>query len=81
MKALQHSVEITGRLEFNKRELELLQNLLAYDIKKLVVNTPNSYGEGVSTEQMTNFLVELKREVGELIGYINGSLERTRVRG
>jgi hypothetical protein len=80
MKVLQHTVEITGTLELNKRELELLSNLLAYDNKVLCRNVPNSYQGGVSEREMISFLAELKGNVSAVIGYINGSLERTRVR-
>lgn len=79
-KVLQHSVDITGRLELTKRELELLSNLLGYDNKRLCANVPNSYNGGVKEQEMLTFLTELKRSVSEAIGYINGSLERAQVR-
>lgn len=49
------------RLKFSPREIDLLVNLLSYDIEAYVNKiTPNSYEGGVSKEQMMKFVNELK---------------------
>lgn len=51
------TIKIETKLILSQRELNLLINLLSYDIREYVKTiTPNSYEGGVSTEEMSNFV-------------------------
>lgn len=82
MKVLVHSVDVTARLELSARELELLVNLLSYDLKPMVERVcPNSYQGGVSVAEMTEFLTNLKGKAKDTKNYINTIAKQGLIRG
>lgn len=79
MKALQHSIDITGRIEFTRRDLQLLNNLLSYNKKSLLSNTPNSYEGGVTTGDMSKFLDDLHTQVKSVMSRIDVLLDQSKM--
>ena len=79
MKALQHSITITGRIEFTRRELQLLNNLFSYDNKALLSNTPNSYEGGVTREEMAKFIKDFHTEIKGVINKVDLLLENSKI--
>lgn len=82
MKALRHEIIITGKIEFSKRELDLLTNFLSYDIHSYIRTiTPNSYEGGVSLEEMANFIATLQVNVSQVKELIKKDLDKITTQG
>lgn len=71
------TVTIEHRIAFSMRELQLLQNLLSYDIEKYVKTiTPNSYEGGVSQEEMIKFVGILHATVNLSVTSVKQKLKK-----
>lgn len=82
MKILTQKIEVTSNLQLSGRELELLDNFLAYDNKARIAEIcPNSYQGGVSVKEMTEFISGLKSSVNHMIHNINETAKQGLVRG
>lgn len=69
------TVVITANLQLSRRELQLMHNLLAYDIKNYIKTiTPNSYENGVSTKELTDFVTELSLSLSKMIQSVDAAL-------
>ena len=78
MKVLTHSIEVTARLEFTAREVELLDNITSYDNKKWIdtICDPvhgNSYNGGVKTADLVAFLDNLRSAAATMKATINAA--------
>lgn len=67
-----HSIEVTARLELNRRELELLNHIFSFDnlrtFSESVAST--SYGGGVTAKEALEFMQNLRTKALEIMGRI-----------
>jgi hypothetical protein len=85
MKILQHTIEVTARLELTAREVELLENVTSYGNEKwaAIIADPvhgNSYNGGVSNKEIIAFLDKLRDAASGMKTQINNTVKQGIIR-
>lgn len=75
MKILPHAIEVTGRLELTKRELELLEHTFSYDNQDKFADgiVSSVYHGGVSKKELLEFWKALHANVGTIMNNIEAN--------